>query len=317
MRAEQLPLFPQRGAKGEYGAPLIRTPDLTSDSSLKSAVGEFDAHMVREGFTENTRKAFHSDLRLLMRYLGGTTSVSEVSTKHLRDFLVWLLDGRGVPCSPKSYARRVTTLKRFFAWLTEAGVIAGDPAAPIPHQPADTPLPDILYDSQVEDLLSSTQALMNDPDHPDARPHLLVRLLLETGIKKGECVRIALDHIDRSDPSGSVLYVRYDNPRMRKKERKLALSPKLVSVLDRYLAEYEPQTELFECTARNLEYVLNDAGTRAGIDHIAFEMLRWTSAVRDYRAGMDPEDLRQKLGLSPITWVDALQKIEILAGPAL
>jgi integrase/recombinase XerD len=292
-------------------------PDLTPDSSLKSAVGEFDAHMQREHFTENTRKAFHSDLRLLMRYLGGTTSVSEVSTKQLQDFLVWLLDGRGVPCSPKSYARRVTTLKRFFAWLTETGVIAGDPAAPIPHHPTRTPLPDILYDSQVEALLSSTHARMHDPKQPDTRPHLLVRLLLETGIKKGECVRIALDHIDRSDPSEAALYVRYANPRMQKKERKLALSRELVSVLDRYLAQYEPRTKLFECTARNLEYVLNNAGKQAGIADIAFEMLRWTCAVRDYRAGMDPEDLRQKLGLSPITWVDALRKIEILAGPAL
>jgi len=292
-------------------------PALTADSSLEAAVGEFDAHMKREGFTENTRKAFHSDLRLLMRYLSGTTPASEVSTKQLQDFLAWLLDGRGVPCSPKSYARRVTTMKRFFAWLVEAGVIAGDPAAPIPHQPVSTPLPDILYDSQVEDLLSSTQALMHDPQHPDTRPHLLVRLLLETGIKKGECVRVALDHIDRSDPSGPALYVRYANPRMQKKERKLGLSRQLIAVLDRYLAQYEPRTKLFECTARNLEYVLNDAGTRAGIADIAFEMLRWTCAVRDYRAGMDPDDLRQKLGLSPITWVDALRKIETLAGPAL
>ncbi len=225
MRVEQLPLFPQRGVKGEYATPLVETPELTSDSSLKSAVGEFRKHMKREGFTENTQKAFHSDLRLLMRYLGGSTSVGEVSTKQLQDFLEWLLDGRGVPCSPKSYARRVTTLKRFFAWLTETGVIAGDPAAPIPHQ-----------------------------------------------------------------------YVRYSNPRMRKKERKLALSPDLLPVLDRYLAQYQPQERLFECTDRNLEYVLDDAGKRAGIDHIAFEMLRWTCAVHDYRAGMDPEDVRQKHG---------------------
>lgn len=317
MSGEQLPLFPRRGARGEYSAPLSQIPDLTSKSSLKSAVSGFDAHMVRENFTENTRKAFHSDLRLLMRHMGGSTSVGEITTQQLQNFLTWLLEGRGVPCSPKSYARRVTTLKRFFAWLSESGVTAGDPAAPIRHKPARTPLPDILYDDQVKDLLSTTQAMMDDPDHPDARPHLLVRLLLETGIKKGECARIALDHIDRSDPSGPALYVRYDDPRMSEKERKLALSPGLVSVLDRYLAQYEPQAKLFECTARNLEYVLSDAAEQAGVGNISFEMLRWTSAVRDYRAGMDSDDLRQKLGLSPITWAETSRKIEVLAGPAL
>lgn len=317
MRGEQLPLFPRRGAKGERSAPLTETPGLSATSSLKSAVGEFDGHMRREGFTENTRKAFHSDLRLFMKHVGGTTAVSAVTTKQIQQFLTWLLDGRGVPCSPKSYARRVTTLKRFFSWLTESGVIAGDPAVPIPHKPADRPLPDILYDDQVDALLSTAQSLANDPDRPDARPHLLVRLLLETGIKKGECARIELDHIDRADPSGPALYIRYDNPRMHKKERKLALSPELASALERYLEQYAPQEKLFDCTARNLEYVLNDTAEQAGIDDVSFEMLRWTSAVRDYREGMDEDDLRRKLGLSPITWVDTLEKIEILAGPAL
>jgi site-specific recombinase XerD len=317
MSAEQLPLFPQPGRQGEYAPPIAEMPDLKSGSSLKSAMGGFDAHMVRENFTENTRKAFRSDLGLLARYLGGQTAVGDVSTRRLQDFLTWLLNDRGVPCSPKSYARRVTTIKRFFAWLTEAGVIAGDPAAPIPHRPANTPLPDILYEDEVEALLATTQRMARHPDQPDARPNLLVRLLLETGIKKGECVRIALRHIDRSDPGGPALYIRYPDARMQKKERKLVLSSKLLWALDGYLAQYKPQSSLFNCTARNLEYVLNDAAAQAGIDDISFETMRWTCAVRDYRAGMDAEDLRHKLGLSPITWVDTLRKLEVLAEPGL
>jgi site-specific recombinase XerD len=34
-------------------------------------------------------------------------------------------------------------------------------------------------------------------EHPDQRPHLLANLLLETGIKKSECVGIALNDVDR------------------------------------------------------------------------------------------------------------------------
>ena len=317
MRAEQLPLFPPRGVRGERAAPLSPTPELTPRSSLKSAIGAFHAHMLREGFTENTIKAFRSDLRLLERYLGGSTPVGEITTSQLQDFLTWLLEGRGVPCSPKSYARRITTLKRFFAWLNDAGVIPGDPAAPIPHKPVKTPLPDVLYDDQVEELLQATRQLMEDPERPDARPHLLVRLLLATGIKKGECARIKLSHIDRSNPQAPVLYVRYDNPKMRLKERKLALPPDLLPVLDRYLEQYAPRERLFECTPRNLEYVLHEAARRAGIEHISFEMLRWTAALRDYRAGMEGERLREKLGLSPITWVDTEEKLRILAGPGV
>ncbi|MFN9905696.1 MAG: hypothetical protein ACK56F_06150, partial [bacterium] len=35
---------------------------------------------------------------------------------------------------------------------------------------------------------------------------------------------------------------------------------------------------------------------------VSFEMLRWTSALRDYRDGMEHDHLRRKLGLSKITW---------------
>ena len=47
------------------------------------------------------------------------------------------------------------------------------------------------------------------------------------------------------------------------------------------------------------------------------EILRMTAAVRDYRAGMAPDALRQKLGLSTITWADTGDKIRRLAQPPL
>jgi len=63
-----------------------------------------------------------------------------------------------------------------------------------------------------------------------------------------------------------------------------------------------------------LENVTQQADLPQGI---SFEMLHWTAAVQDYRAGMDPDRLRQKLGLSEIARRNTLQKIKMLAGPAL
>jgi integrase/recombinase XerD len=129
---------------------------------------------------------------------------------------------------------------------------------------------------------------------------------------------IALNDIDRSNPSAPALYIRYRNPRMHHKERKLALSADLMPVLDRYLSSYEPRQYLFECTARNLEYVLSNAAQLAGLgDGVSFEMLRWTCGVRDFRGGTDPNRLRKKLGLSQISWYETLEKLKKLAEPAL
>ena len=318
MSAQQLPLFPTEGATGEYGPPLSPTPALTARSSLAAAIGGFHDQMVRQRFTENTIRAFRSDLRLLTRFLGTQRVIGEIAARDLQDFLAWLLYRRGVPCNPKSYSRRVTTLKVFFGWLVQEGIIPYDPAASLIHQRVSTPLPRILYEGQVASLLEATRALMEAEEKPDARPHLLVTLLLHTGIKKGECMAIRLDHMDLSDPKSPVLYIRYANPRMRKKERKLKLPPEFPAVLERYLAQYQPQERLFECTARNLEYVLHNAAERASIKSGAsFEALRMTCAVRDYKAGMPLETLRQKLGLSSITWADTAEKIKKLAAPPL
>lgn len=314
MEGWQLPLFPNESHEGQH-PPTVTA--LTPRSSLSTAMEGFHNYMIKRGFTENTIKAFLADLRLLGRYTGLDKPLGEIDTEDLKDFLVYLRHERGVPCTPKSYARRLTTLKVFFGWLTEDGILPTDPAAPIVHQRAKSPLPEILYDSQVQQLLAATRALTKDEKKPDARPHLLVTLLLHTGLKKSECMGIKLSHVDSSNPAMPVLHVRYEDPKKRHKERKLALPQELSPALEQYLVEYQPQEHLFECSPRNLEYVLTAAAELAGLEHISFEGLRMTCAVRDYKEGMPSDELRKKLGLSTITWRDKERQLEALASAPL
>lgn len=318
MRVEQLSLFPEVAPQTEYALPPLEMPEVNANSSLAAAIGAFHTHMLRTGFAENTIKSFLGDLRLLSKFLGLTRPIGKAGTQDLLDFLTYLRYGRGVPSAPKSYARRVTTLKVFFGWLAAEKISPGDVAAPLVHEPAPSPLPEVLYEQQVKALLKATKALMQKKRKPDARPHLLVSLVLHTGLKKSEGLGIRLRHIDISEPSDPILYVRYDDPRKRKKERKLSLPREMVPALGQYLREYSPKEFLFECTARNLEYVLADAAQLSGLkEGVSFEALRMTCALRDYRAGMPPDKLREKLGLSPVTWRERLSKIKTLAAPGL
>lgn len=322
MSDNQLDLFVKQPANRDTASaparPLASAPlDLKADAPLSAAAEAFHAYMLRQGFSENTIKAFQADLRLLTKYTSASRALDAINQAHLEQFMTWLRADRGVPCSPKSYARRLTTLKVFFGWLAEAGVLATDPTAPLPHEQPTTPLPTLLYDGEVNDLLRATRDLLWAAK-PDARPYLLASLILQTGIKKGECMEIKLEHIDLSNPQAPVLYVRYADPRKALKERKLALGPNFAPAYRQYLREYKPQEHLFECTARNLEYVLADAAALAGIKGGAsFEQLRWTCAVRDFRNGMPMDQLREKLGLSMITWRETLPKIQKLARPGL
>jgi site-specific recombinase XerD len=316
MSIEQLPLFP-----GDQPRTVIQGASLTADSPLSRAMEPFREHMVRQDYAENTVKSFLGDLSILGRYLETDPPVGKISTQNLHAYLRWLQYERGKPCSPKSYARRLTTLKVFFAWLTDLGVIAVDPAAPVSHKPVQTPLPRILYDEQIAGVLAVTQRMRagnTTGERPDPRPHLLVTLLLHTGIKKQECMAIKLSHIDALNPTGPVVHIRYEKPRMQYKERRLSLPLDWSRTLAEYRKVYKPREYLFPCTPRNLEYVLAYVAKQAGLaDGLSFEMLRWTSAVQDYQARMDPDRLRRKMGLSQMSWKETEPKIIRLCEPPL
>ncbi len=312
MQHQQMPLLPLEPGRRPDLAPL------SPSTTLRRALPAFHDHMLAQGLSLYTVKAFDSDLGLLAGYLPPDATLGAISTVKLEQFLAYLRHRRGVPCNLKSLERRLTALKVFFAWLSQEGVVAEDPAAPLVHQRAITPLQRVLSDAEIQQLLQATEKWRRDPERPDARPHLLALLLLETGIKKGECMAIALQDLSISEPHNAAVAIRYASMKRRFKERRLRLSRDVVAVLPEYLEQYKPAGMLFECTARNLEYVLDECAKRAGFPAriLSFEALRWTCAVRDLRAGMDEDALRRKLGLSHISWVETSEKLRrLLASP--
>jgi site-specific recombinase XerD len=324
MNGQQLSLFDNLPLPAEPAprAPLdearARPGPLNAQSTLAQAVAAYRAHIEKSALSPHTVKSFSYDLNILIEFATPARPIAQIAPRDLENFVDWLLHDRGAPCNTKSLSRRITTLKAFFKWLAEAEAIEVDPAAPITQHPASTPLPDILTDEQVQQVLAAARQLRHRADKPDVRPCLLVTLLLKTGIKKSECMALKLEHLDRSNPDEPVVWIRYQDPRYHRKERKLRLEPIWLRLLDEYQQQYQVESALFPCTARNLEYVLAEVGTLAGLPkQLSFEMLRWTCAVRDRSGGMAEETLRHKLGLSKERWIEAWPKIEKLAAPAI
>lgn len=298
--SRQLPLF----------AP-VSVGDLTAKTPLSAAIAVFQNHLQRQGKSAHTINAFTSDLQLLTSFSGEEMSLGSYTTTYLNKFLHWLEFERGVPCSRKSYARRVTTLKVFFKWLHTSEVISIDPALALLQRSGQAPLQQILSPDDVDTVLLAA-AQIRRAEKPDTRPEFLFRLLLETGMKKGEAMRLTPDDILRGKTP--LVVVRHKNARNVYQERKLEVSELWLRLYGEYALQYMPQTTVFTCTARNLEYILEDLGTAAGLDlKISFEMMRWTSAVRAYERGDDPDAIRERLGLSRISWVETLSKIRRLA----
>jgi site-specific recombinase XerD len=311
--ARQLPLFSV--GESSSGKVAAGKPRLPADASLDLAIGAFEKYMQERGFTDHTQQAFRLDMQLLNDYLGPATVIGEIGTAALNAFLKWMDDARGVPCSPKTLERRITTLKVFFGWLAEQESLPRDIAAPLIHHAVSAPLPDTLNNDEIAALLQVTQEMRQGREErqPDARPHLVLTLVLNTGIKKSECVGIHLNHLDLVDSAHPAVWIRYPNNRRRHKERRIPLPGFWSRTLDEYLAQYPTRQRLFPWTARNLEYVLTGVAEQAGVSRLTFETLRWTCALRDYHEGMESDALRRKLGLSEISWYEVESRLDLLA----
>ena len=309
-RSEELPLFSR--PSGPAPASLPSGP-VRRETAISAAVNAWGEALEAAGRSIHTVKAFTADLRLLAKFVGAGTPVGAVATHDIRNFLDWMLHRRKVPCSPKTYARRVTSLKAFFRWLVESGVLDDDPAAPIPQQTVLSPLPEVLTPEEAQAVLDVAD-IWRRADKPDARPFTLVSLLLQTGIKKTECLTIHLNHIDVTDREGPTLFVRYGEVRKRYRERKLPLDADWARAYREYLSQYTPRDRVFPYSPRRLEYLLEDIGEAAGLEkHLSFNMCRWTSALQDLRAGVERDRIRQKLGLSKIQWREVGFKLDRLA----
>ncbi len=287
-----------------------------SNTTLAAALPIFEQHMKDEGFSIHSVKAFMSDMRLLMQYIEGGTAIGAIATDDLNKFLYWMKFERDKPCSDKTYSRRVTTLKVFFKWLNKIDVLMIDPADNVVQKSVTSPVPTIPNDQQLAQALTVTERWRTEGNKGkrDARPHMLLLLLINTGIKKGEAMAIRPGHVER-DADDPQLLIRYTNPNMANKERNLPLSADFLAVFDQYMAQYEPADTLFTCTARNLEYVLRDIGNAAELPAglLSFENLRWTAAIQDLKAGINQDTIRQRQGLSKVTWRERKNKLQKIA----
>jgi len=292
----------------------ILTPaHLSEHTLLQPAIQAWKIYLQDQGRSPYTIKAFIADLNLLDTFLPSDAALGEVELQDLEKFSDWLENERGVPCSPKSLSRRITSVKSFFRWLEKGVVLATNPAEKLVQRSVTSPLPKVMTKSEADTALEKADAFRTAAP-PDARPYTLLKLLLETGIKKGECQNIGLNHLSLEDPENAYVFIRYTNPSYRYKERKIPLSREWVDAFNEYAEQYEPEERLFPWTARRMEYILQDITEEAGFEkRISFDMCRWTSVLLDMVDGCESEKIRQKLGVSKIQFREIQRKLKTLA----
>lgn len=286
---------------------------ITESTLLQPAIQAWKFFLRDQGRSHHTLKAFEADMMLLEEFMPTDKQIGQISTKDLEDYLNWLEKDRGIPCSPKTLSRRITSLKSFFRWLTQNAVISVDPAEKLIQKTVTSPLPTVLTAKELEVALQAADSIRTSAS-ADPRPYVLLLLVLETALKKGECLNLKTNHLELGNPEEAYIFVRYPNQRYRFKERKISVSPQWVDAYNQYAEKYQIKDQVFPWSQRRLEYLLEDVTNAGKMDkHISFDMLRWTSALNDLSNSVEQDKIRQKLGISKIQWREVKSKLRNLA----
>src|SRR3989441_8749117 len=290
--------------------PLVRTNPLTEQSSLAACAIPYQQELMLRGKSNYTVTCFLSDLKMFSDYVGRDTPVGRITKEQVTDWLMKLKFGtKGQMPATKTKARRVTFLKNFFSWLAREGIIREDPSASLVLERPLPPLPQLLFDDEVERLLVASAA--------DPRCHCLVYLVLNAGLNKEEVMGLKLEHIDLSNPQVPMITIHFPaSTGKQHRERRLALPAEFTTILKQYIAKYRPTNELFVCTDRNLNYILARAVKASGLKkRVTLQLLRDNFAVKQLKSGVPQETLREKLGLSDEAWLESREKYRRLAFP--
>lgn len=149
-----------------------------------------DAMWSERGLAENTLAAYRADLVGLSRWLAiEHVEISKAHRDQLLAFLAWRVQ-QGA--QPRSTARQLSSIRRFYRYLMREGHISEDPSTRIDMPKLGRPLPKSLTESEVI-------ALLNAPDVLHAlgvRDRAMLELLYATGLRVSELVSLRLDQVN-------------------------------------------------------------------------------------------------------------------------
>jgi integrase/recombinase XerD len=302
--AEQPPLF-EVTHDGRLRPGLGPMPELTATANLEVARWWFRRDLEINGHPANTVESYSYDLHLFQTLIG-PKPINRVTVRDVGTFLE-------MSRTRSTRKRRLTSLGSFFDFLVKKSrVLTSDPSDGFypEHIPLKTPNP--LFDSEQEALIAAA-------GRDNGRTHVMVLLMLRLGISRGELVAMKRDHIDLSDVDNPVVYVFYENPRWRGKERHLAAPPEFGPVYRGFLAEHQPVDLLFEMLPQSVNKLVERVARAAGLTkHVTPQLLRDTYAVNQARLGTDENKLLALLGLADDPRNrDSVQRYLKLAAPAL
>lgn len=272
---------------------------MKGELSLKKAIEEYrEIYMAYRNFAQRTRVEYVNDLEDLVEFLSrmGVDKVGEVTLPHLVRYMAEL-DKRGFAGSTRK--RKVISIRSFFGFLYMEGHTTTNIGKQLIPPYVEARKPRYLTTEEYSRLLEWAK--------PNKRDYAIIQLLLQTGIKLSELVRLTLNDLqitDITDKRGNkVEFIRVvDN--QRNKGRVIPLNPNAGRAIDDYLAirENSLSDNLFlnrsgeQLGVRGVEKVIGKYFDIAGIKNASVNSLRHTFGISQAVKGTNLKTIQKVMG---------------------
>lgn len=169
---------------------------------LSIAADDFAAHLLQvRRLSPATVRAYRTDLADLASS-AEDPELADIELEHLRDWL-WRATQRGDARS--TLARRTSTVRSFFAWAKEHGLIDADPALRLVSPKRGRTLPAVASAPALAGLLDDLRAAAAQGDPILLRDSAVLELLYGSGMRVSELCGLDVDDIDLDRATARVL----------------------------------------------------------------------------------------------------------------
>ena len=261
-------------------------------------------------YSENTLIAYKQDLECYFDFLyAKNIDFTKINKVEIRSFMherLSYVNAKGKLESERTLRRRICCLRKFYKYLLKREIVTSNPFLAIRQAKVHNKMPDVLYSSQIDELLKRNS---ERTDELKDRDQALLEIMYSSGLRCSEVVNLKV-----SDVNFASRFIRVFGK--GKKERIVPFSESAKITLVRYVKGLRNEllsrnenrsgnSYVFlsskgeKLTNRGLEYIMQTIVKKTGLN-LGFELhphtLRHTFATHLLEGGADLRLIQEILG---------------------
>ncbi len=274
---------------------------MTIDLKINTAIEKFVDHLKALDRSTNTIVAYRGDLEQFDEYLQSEEeikAVDQIETSHIKGFKEHLSNK---DYTAKTISRKLNSVKSFFRFLVEEGVVDRDVSRQVKHPKIENDLPRVLKPMEFRAL--------RDICRHDKRTLAIVELMLQAGLRISEVANLNLEDIEEDIIKVSA-YESHDG-------REIPLNRAAKEAIDDYLEERGEARKNYlfitktgrQLLVRNIRSIINRYLEKAGLEDVKVNDLRNTFIVEQLSAGVPLDVVADVVGHKRISTTERYLKL--------